>query len=186
MIRKERRREKGVALVRGGRGADAKPRLLGNDLCFLSTCRPPGRGRRDCEEMRPCGGKSCAFHTRERVTKGIVLATRLAVRMRSPACLAETFAFSQRVALRAAEGAAAGGSAWSFFLILKDGSGTGPLCAWREGRPVSRRSRRERNTRRPKKRGGQDERGPKLPYGLGGHRSTKRGQASRAAQGSKA
>jgi hypothetical protein len=61
-----------------------------------------------------------------------------------------------------------GAVSWSFFLILKDGSRTGPLCAWREGRPVSQRSRRERNTRRPKKRGGQDERGPKLPYGQGG------------------
>ena len=62
--------------------------------------------------MRPCVGKGgaplrgerCAFHARERITKGIALATRLVVRTRSPACLAMTFAFSQRVALRAGEG----------------------------------------------------------------------------------
>ena len=44
---------KGVALTESGSGACPKPRLLGDDLYLLSTCRPPGRGRGDVMGLRP-------------------------------------------------------------------------------------------------------------------------------------
>ena len=44
---------KGSRPYEGGCGACPKPRLLGRSLCFLSTCRPPGRGRGDVMGLRP-------------------------------------------------------------------------------------------------------------------------------------
>ena len=60
----------------------------------------------------------------------------------------------------------------SFFLILKDGSRSGPLCAWRETESVGLRSRCGRNTHRPKRQGVPEMFGAKLPYEQGGLRST--------------
>ena len=75
-------------------------------------------------EIRPCNGKGCAFHAVNLNTRGIALGREWCcvpdagaesrresplrragvVLARSPACLAMTFTFSQRVALRAGEG----------------------------------------------------------------------------------
>jgi len=78
-------------------------RLLGNDLCLLKSVLPPA-GKAGYGEIRPCRGSVVRSPRWERSARGVALATGLVVRVQRPACLAETFAFSQRIALRAGEG----------------------------------------------------------------------------------
>ena len=90
---------KGRCPYEDGCGACPKPRQPGNSHCFLQSVLPPA-GKAGYGEIRPCRGRGCAFPSRERVTKGIALATRLVLRARSPACLAMTFAFFKVFCLR--------------------------------------------------------------------------------------